>query len=94
MPTGRCAGCGRMDADRKVRYHIITCEQYQALFESDPDKALDPAGEYQRFKTEEMNSDARAHRRDGRLSAQFAELSTLQDLQIQRWRTPKDLLED
>lgn len=94
MPSGRCAGCGVINAERKVQYHIVTCDKYQALFETDPDKALDPAGEYQRYKTEEMTSDARAHRRDDRLSAQFTELSTLQDLQARRWRTPKDILED
>jgi len=94
MPTGRCAGCGYVNSDRRAKLHVVGCSDFLELFENDPDKALDPVTEYQRYKSEELTSDARAQRRDLRLTERFSELSALQDLQARRWTTPKDILED
>ncbi len=94
MPSGRCAGCGYTNSDRKTAQHVIACDDFTVLFQSNPGKALNPIAEYRRHKTEEMTADARAARRDVRLTATFEQLSIQQDLQTKRWRTPKDILED
>jgi len=93
VPTGRCAGCGFSDACTKVKTHVLSCPDYLALFLRTPELCLDPAAEHARFKAEDT-SEARAERRNRRLSDQFAELERLATLQAARWRQPKDILED
>ncbi len=94
MPTGRCAGCGFSDSCTKVKGHILGCPEYLALFRKTPERCLDPAAEHARFKAEDDTSEARAERRDQRLSDRFAEMDRLASIQAARWRQPKDILED
>jgi hypothetical protein len=94
MPAGRCSGCGLNDSARKVALHVLTCSRYLDLFRQDPARCLDPAAEYERYRTEELNPEARAERRDVRLRDRFAELDRQQAVQADRWRTPPDLLDD
>lgn len=93
MPLGRCAGCGSSGSDRKIRTHVLSCEDYSALFKTDPERCLDPHAEYLRYKREDDTFEARAVRRDVRLQRRFAEMDRLHSQQAARWRRP-DLLEE
>ncbi len=94
MPTGRCAGCTYTDSCRKVEVHILGCDSFHTLFRTQPERCLAPAAEYSRFKEHDDTSEARAERRDRRLSDRFAEMERLAAIQAARWRRPKDILED
>lgn len=94
MAAGRCAGCGHTDSSTKVRLHIMTCPDYLALYLSEPDRCLDPEAEHHRYRTEDNTSEARADRRDLKLQQRFAEMDRRQSTQVDRWKRPKDLLED
>jgi hypothetical protein len=50
---GRCAGCGHTGEVKKVAWHVLSCEQYAALYRKDPAAALPPAAEYLRWRDEE-----------------------------------------
>ncbi len=92
MATGRCAGCGRTDSLRKVGLHIVECEAYIKVFLHHPERALDPAAEYERHRTEntpEVRAEARGHR----LHARFAEIARQQAASASRWARPPDILE-
>lgn len=93
MALGRCAGCGRTGSCKKVEVHALTCPQYLELFRTQPERCLDPAAEHDRHK-EQNTSEARAAQRDIRLRARFAEMERQQNIQGQRWRKPKDILDD
>lgn len=94
MAMGRCSGCGLVGSCKKVEIHVLTCPSYLTLFRTEPERCLDPASEQQRYKTHEDTSQARAARRDTRLRHRFAEMDRHQSMQAQRWRTPKDILEE
>lgn len=94
MPTGRCAGCGFTNSERKTRQHVIACDAFLVLFRDQPARALDPLLEFARYQSEEQTADARALRRDVARTERFSELSTLQDLQTRRWARTRDILED
>lgn len=92
--TGRCAGCGLTDSPKKVRLHVMTCPDYLALHHSEPGRALDPEAEYERHRTEDNTSEARAERRDLKLRTRFAETQRRQSAQADRFRRPRDILAD
>lgn len=92
--AGRCAGCGLTGSSKKVSAHVLTCPDFLALYRSEPGRALDPEAEHQRHRLENDTSEARAQRRDLKLRARFAEMERRQALSTDRWRQPKDLLED
>lgn len=94
MAAGRCAGCGLIDSSKKVGLHVMMCPQYLALYNSEPDRALDPEAEYERHQTEDNTSEARAERRDVKLRQRFAETHRRQSTQADRFKRPKDILED
>jgi hypothetical protein len=94
MATGRCAGCGCTGSVCKIGSHVMTCPQYIELYQHDPARCLDPAAEYQRYRTDEDTSEARARRRHLRLADSYIDLERRQALQATRWRKPKDILED
>ena len=87
MPTGRCSGCGWIAASKRVKLHVLTCQEFLDLFRTDSTKALDPEKDYAQFKDEENSSEARAERRDQRLRKRFAEMEHHQSLQTARWKT-------
>ncbi len=94
MPTGRCSGCGYSDSCKKVEVHVLACAGYRQRFAEAPGQCLDPAAEHARFKAEEDTREARAERRDQRLSDRFAEMDRLAAHQVDRWRQPPDILAD
>jgi hypothetical protein len=52
MP-GRCAGCGLENKSCKViKSHIMTCPDYKKLWQTDPDKALEPEDCFKQHKLE------------------------------------------
>ncbi len=93
MPTGRCAGCGDTGSPRRVQQHIITCNDYAALFSSAPELCIDPVAEYARHRAADTPQ-ARADLRSERLRRRFMELDRQAARQAARWRTPPDILAD
>lgn len=93
MATGRCSGCGRTDSLRKIRLHILHCTRYEHLFHHEPDRALDPAAEHQRYQAEERNPEARAEQRGERLEVRFAAINRHQATSATRWARPPDILD-
>jgi hypothetical protein len=94
MSAGRCAGCGQTDSCKKVELHVLGCPEYLRLYREDPERCLDPAAEYRRYKAQDDTSEARAARRDLRLQRRFADLEAQHSAQASRWVRPKDILED
>lgn len=94
MPTGRCPGCGTSGSCKKINSHVLTCPDFLRLFREHPERCLHPADEYARYKREEDTSEARAGRRERRLSDRFAEMERIAQIAAARWRRPKDILED
>lgn len=92
--TGRCAGCGNTASSRKIEIHILTCDQFLALFKSTPQRCLDPQAEFERFKSEEDTPEARAVRRGQRLQQRFLEFDAIARTQADRWRPEGDILAD
>lgn len=93
MAAGRCSGCGRKDSLRKINQHVVSCPSYLDLFEHDPARCLDPAAEYERFRTEDNTPEARAQQRGARLELRFAEINRLQAHSATRWARPPDILD-
>lgn len=93
MAMGRCSGCQRVSPERKIRSHIITCAQYQKLFQLDPERCLDPAAEFRRYRARECSPEARADQRDVRLRVRFADINQQQASSTARWATPPDILD-
>lgn len=71
----------------------MTCPHYIELYHSEPDRCLDPEAEYERYRTDDDTSEARAERRGLRLQHRFTELTSFHARQARRWQ-PKDILED
>lgn len=94
MAAGRCAGCGRTGAVRKIQAHALTCQKYITLYATSPQRCLDPEAEYIRYQTEDNSPEARAERRDARLRERFSHLDAAAARQAQRWQIPKDILDD
>lgn len=61
MAAGRCAGCGKTGSSCKIDGHAMECPDWLELFRTEPDRALDAAAEYRRWK-----ADDRADERDAR----------------------------
>ena len=92
MSAGRCSGCGRIDSLRKIRLHIVGCEDYIGLFRQTPADALDPHIDYVRHRRAQ-SPETRAVLRGHRLEARFAEINRQQQVSTSRWATPPDILE-
>ncbi len=92
MATGRCAGCGRTDSTRKISQHIVGCPQYLNLFQEHPDRCLDPAAEYERYRRDDDSPVARAERRGTRLAERFDEINRHYAASRERWQRPPDIL--
>lgn len=93
MARGRCAGCGMTNASiKKMRAHLMSCPAYTELFQSAPERALEPAQEQQRWLADEGSSEAREAARDVRLEALRERLAAARVAQVDRWKTPDDLL--
>ena len=54
---GRCAGCHEQFELKAAEWHVLFCEKWAALYRSDPDAALSPAGEYDRWRREERREE-------------------------------------
>jgi hypothetical protein len=93
VAAGRCAGCGRTGSLRKITQHMVSCSDFIDLFGRDPAKALDPEAEYDRYRAEERNAEARAHQRGERLAVRFAEINRQQAASASRWAKPPDILD-
>lgn len=53
-----------------MRSHVRQCEQWQALYASDPGRALDPVAEYQRWLAEDRDDERVTRREDAVADAQ------------------------
>lgn len=93
MAAGRCAGCGRTDSLRKISLHIVDCSAYLDLYDRDPQRALTPIAEYERYRREDSTPEARAVQRGHRLERRFAEINRLHAVSATRWACPPDILE-
>lgn len=93
MALGRCSGCGRIDSHRKIGLHIVSCPDYLSLFVREPDRALDPVAEHDRYRAEDRSPQARAEQRGERLNARFAEINRQQAVSASRWAKPPDILD-
>lgn len=89
VSNGRCVGCGRTGAIRKIQIHVTTCPQYLERFRTGT--ATDPAEEF--LRQPDDSAAVRAQARDIRLRNRFAELDHQQRQQQRRWMTPKDPLD-
>jgi hypothetical protein len=93
MARGRCAGCGMTNASiKKMRAHIMSCPDYTELFQRAPERALEPVQEQERWLAAEGSAEARDAARDERLEALRERLAAARVAQVDRWRTPDDLL--
>lgn len=93
MAAGRCAGCGRTDSARKVAVHVLACKAFIDVFEQDPERALTPEAELDRFRREDDTPEAKAVARGLRLEERFAAINRQQQVSASRWVTPPDILE-
>ncbi len=86
---GRCAGCGRTGAACTIGRHTLACEEFQALYRRNPEAALSPREEYQRWECEDKAA-GRLQRRDTALAA----TRQLRSEQATRFARLPDILED
>lgn len=88
VATGRCSGCGASGTPKRIRVHVRACEKYRDLLRSDPDRALEPEAEHERWIAEDRAAE-RGQRRE-----QLAEVTDAkQARQRARFATPPDILE-
>jgi hypothetical protein len=92
MPQGRCAGCGETDVScKKINAHVLECPEYKALYKADPDRALSPREEYQRWLREDgklqdkmVRVQARSERAEAHREINDRKLS----MEAERWSEP------
>ena len=89
VSSGRCAGCGKVGTLAEVSEHTRDCRDFRLLFTEDPDRALHPADEFERWAAED-----RPAQRAGARQAKVTEADRRRAEQAERWRTPADILED
>lgn len=89
MARGRCAGCGQEDASaKKIERHINTCPQYLDLWRTDPDRALSPTAEAERWSEVKESDDydlAKHERRERFLVDVKVKNDKKIEAQTQRW---------
>lgn len=88
MAAGRCAGCEKTGSACKINEHILTCEKWLALYQSDRSRALDAAAEHIRWKAGDQAAE-RIERREA-ITVQ-GEAARAQSLERFRYQ---DILED
>lgn len=88
MAAGRCAGCGKTGSACKVNGHILTCEKWLALYQSDPSKALDAAAEHIRWKAEDQANERTERREAIAVTGEAARAASLDRFKF------RDILED
>jgi hypothetical protein len=95
MAKGKCAGCGvQKNSSKIMNQHIVVCEKYLEIYKIDPSRALSPEAEFLRYQNEDNNEEAKAERKDKRLSSIFEEIDTKREAQTLRWKKPKSILDD
>lgn len=91
MSAARCAGCGEVGPCHQVRDHVLRCPAYVALYREQPEKALAPEAEWERWREEDRDAEQSAARSET-LERVFARLDAKREAQFSRWTT-RDLLE-
>jgi hypothetical protein len=85
---GRCAGCQESGELKTIEHHVLTCLKWAALYRSDPDAALPPAAEQDRWVREDRGSERAAD-----LAARVADTQDRRARSVARFRKA-DPLED
>lgn len=85
---GRCAGCQEAGELRAIEHHVMQCAKWAALYRADPDAALSPAAEQERWVREER---AGEHAAD--LAGRVADTQARRRASVARFRKA-DPLED
>lgn len=85
---GRCAGCQETGELKTIVHHVLTCAKWAAVYRADPDAALSPAQEYERWAREERGSERQAD-----LDRRVADTQLRRRQSVDRFRKP-DPLED
>lgn len=89
MSRGRCPGCGAENASCKViRSHMMTCEDVQELYRTDPARVVDPEVEYRRYaewKKSPEGQAAKAERNASRAENFRSTAEAILERQRQRW---------
>lgn len=88
MSAGRCAGCQETGEVKAVRWHVISCLDWAALYQHDPLAALSPEEEQARWLREDKDGEKLAHR-----EATVADTDARRAAMASRFRT-RDPLED
>jgi hypothetical protein len=85
---GRCSGCQETGELKRITWHVLSCLKWAALYQRDPDAALPPSVEFERWQREER---AAEHQRD--LERRVADTQAQQRASVARF-TVADPLED
>jgi len=95
VSSGRCAGCGKTDVSaKKIEEHTLECSEFDELYRTSPEKALDPVAEHIRWQASGLKQRAVEEARDDRLGNRALELDEARRRSIRRWHTPPDPLAD
>lgn len=87
---GRCPGCGTTGPEAKITSHTAGCAKFARLYREDPDRAaLSPADEYKRWREQDKDSETSA-----RIAGKVAATDAARAVTADRFRTPRDILED
>lgn len=88
MAAGRCAGCGKTGSACKINTHILTCEKWLALYQSDRARALDAAAEHIRWKEQDQAAERTERREAVAVQGEAARAASLSRFSY------RDILED
>ena len=94
LAQGRCAGCGKVGASVRIEQHLTTCADYLLLFKADPEKALLPEAELERWQREDRSPEAKAAAKEIRLHGILVDQDQRRAQQETRWSRPADILAD
>lgn len=86
MNPGRCEGCGKENKScKKIKIHILGCEEFKRLWRDNPERALEPDVSYQRHRG--VLEDTKDKRREVRIAGMRTRDRARLDGQAKRWGT-------
>lgn len=92
MSTGRCSGCGETSPSaKKITSHILSCPEYLVLYRTDQARCLNPEAEHKRYQEDTSGRD---QIKAQNVRDQFLVRDRVRARQADRWRTPKDILQE
>lgn len=89
MSQGRCPGCGETGPAAEVLVHTYGCSKFAKLYREHREQALSPVAEYRRWREQEKDAEQQA-----RVAAKVESGAAGRAVMADRFRTPKDILED